>query len=70
MPRDWSPYHRRHPLPLIEARLRDQTRTCREIAAELGYSQRWMANLSVQLGITRKRGGDRKSAAARERFSK
>lgn len=68
MRRDWGPRHPRVPIDETMEALSDRTRTCREVARDFGYSQRWMAALSVELGIERKRGGDRRSPAARVRF--
>jgi hypothetical protein len=54
----------------MEQALADTAKTCREVARELGYSAKWMAAMSVNLGIERKRGGDRRSPAAKARFSR
>lgn len=66
--RDWGPRHPRVPTADIAAALADASKTCREVGRDLGYSARWMAVKSVELGITRKRGGDRRSPKARARF--
>lgn len=65
---DWGPRQPRVSRDYVLDRLADTSATLVELARELGYSPSWLQHLGAMHCIPRKRGGDRRSDAARARF--